>query len=53
MTGDIMQARFGNAVFADGCFYFFGLQELICVKAATGDVKWIAPSDKWSRLHHS
>ena len=48
ICGNRQQARFGNAVFFDGCFYFFGAQELICIKAATGKIKWIAPSDKWS-----
>ena len=46
--GDRQHARFGNAVFADGCFYFFGPQDLICVEASAGKVKWLAPSDKWS-----
>jgi outer membrane protein assembly factor BamB/predicted MPP superfamily phosphohydrolase len=46
--GDRQHARFGNAVFADDCFYFFGPRELTCVTATTGKVKWQTSSDPWS-----
>ena len=47
-SGDREHTRFGNAVFADGCFYFFGPQDLICLEAACGRLKWQVPSAKWS-----
>ena len=47
--GDRKHTRFGNAVFADGCFYFFAPRDLTCLEAATGKVKWRTASAKWSR----
>jgi outer membrane protein assembly factor BamB len=46
--GSRKHTRFGNAVFTDDCFYFFGPQELTCIEAVTGSVKWRVDCDKWS-----
>ena len=47
-SGDRKRARSGHCVFADGCFYFFGPHELICMEAATGAVRWRTACAEWS-----
>ena len=47
-SGDRNHARYGHAVFVDGCFYFFGPFDVICLEAKTGKMKWATPSDPWS-----
>jgi len=47
-SGDRNHARYGNTAFADGCFYFFGPSDLICLEAKTGKMRWATPSDPWS-----
>ena len=47
-SGNRDHARYGDAVFADGCFYFFGPFDLICLEAKTGKMRWATPSDPWS-----
>jgi outer membrane protein assembly factor BamB len=47
-VGDRRHARYSDAIFLDGCFYFCGPYDAVCVEANSGKVRWSAPCDTWT-----